>query len=226
MDIGSKIRVVCIGDSITEGHGTSSISKRYSSLIEEREGAICRNYGISGTRIARQKKPSENQRHDLYFCSRVQEMEKDTDIMVVFGGTNDYGHGDAAFGKLGDRSEYTFYGAFFNLVTYLMEKYGKDKICFILPIPRYQQSSPLGSLERQQMDKFAGWEIHTLGEYVDAEKEILLQLGINYLDLSATFPEPSTSEPSELFIDGLHPNDIGHALIAEAICEYVRSRKK
>ena len=225
MELNGKI-FNFLGDSITEGVGTTAENKRYFALLKEIYGLKEVNgYGISGTRIARQNVPSENARFDIYFASRVDDME-DADGIVVFGGTNDYGHGDAAFGKPGDRSEYTFCGAFFNLVTYLVDKYGKDKICFILPIPRYQQSSPLGSPERQQMEKFAGWEIHTLGEYVDAEKEILDGLGINYLDLSAIFPEPSTSEPSELFIDGLHPNDVGHRLIAEAICEYVRSRKK
>ena len=219
------MKINFLGDSITAGAGASAYEKSYVRTVGKILGCEVYNFGVGGTRIATQKAPSDVEIYDEHFMLRAEKMGE-ADLVFVFGGTNDYGHGDAAFGKPGDRSEYTFCGAFFNLVTYLVDKYGKDKICFILPIPRYQQSSPLGSPERQQMEKFAGWEIHTLGEYVDAEREILLQLGINYLDLSATFPEPSTSEPSELFIDGLHPNDVGHRLIAEAICEYVKSREK
>ena len=48
-----------LGDSITQGVGTSSDEARFSNLIEKNEGAICVNYGISGTRLAYQHKPSD-----------------------------------------------------------------------------------------------------------------------------------------------------------------------
>ena len=54
---GTKINF--LGDSITEGAGTSSHDKMFTMLIEREYGAICQNYGIGGTRIARQKTPTE-----------------------------------------------------------------------------------------------------------------------------------------------------------------------
>ncbi|MBO7345757.1 MAG: hypothetical protein J6U92_07470 [Clostridia bacterium] len=30
---------------------------------------------------------------------------------------------------------------------------------------------------------------------------------------------------SEYFVDGLHPNDKGHSLIAEKICEFIKNDK-
>ena len=63
--------ILFLGDSITEGMGASDISKCYVSLIAANEGANCINYGISGTRIARQRKPSDDPRHDMDFLSRV-----------------------------------------------------------------------------------------------------------------------------------------------------------
>lgn len=37
-------------------------------------------------------------------------MDNDADIIIVFGGTNDFGNGDAPFGEMSDRTPYTFYG--------------------------------------------------------------------------------------------------------------------
>ena len=47
---GTKINF--LGDSITEGAGTSSHDKMFTMLIEREYGAICQNYGIGGTRLA------------------------------------------------------------------------------------------------------------------------------------------------------------------------------
>ena len=60
---GKKINF--LGDSITEGCGTSGKGHFFSDLIAADTGALCRNYGIGGTRIARQQKPSA----DLFLFS-------------------------------------------------------------------------------------------------------------------------------------------------------------
>ena len=35
-------------------------------------------------------------------------MDSDADVVVVFGGTNDFGHGDAKLGTFESRDPYTF----------------------------------------------------------------------------------------------------------------------
>ena len=76
-----------LGDSITLGYGTSYTDNRFSSLIEKRCGLKrANNYGIGGTRIARQKNriaPYDNQD----FCVRCMEMDKEADIIVVMVGS-------------------------------------------------------------------------------------------------------------------------------------------
>ena len=62
------------------------------------------NYGIGGTRIARQSKQSAEERWDKDFCSRVATMQDEADAVVVFGGTNDYGHGDTPLHRLNENS--------------------------------------------------------------------------------------------------------------------------
>ena len=120
----NKKTINFLGDSITEGEGVDDIAYRYDCIIKEQCGLIAaNNYGISGTRIAHQTVPSDIPRHDLYFCGRAYEMNKDVDIVVVFGGTNDYGHGDAPFGKLTDKTPATFCGAVDFLMRLLKDLY-------------------------------------------------------------------------------------------------------
>ena len=97
-----------LGDSITEGHGVENLEDTYWNVLKRECGlAEARGYGIGGTRIARQTLPSENPRHDLDFLSRVEEMDADADLVVFFGGTNDFGHGEAPIGQMSDRSPYS-----------------------------------------------------------------------------------------------------------------------
>ena len=101
-----------LGDSITQGVGVSALEFVYPNLIKEKYGLEkANNYGISGTRFAKQTKPSDEPSFDLDFCSRVAEMDPDADAVVVFGGTNDFGHGDAPLGCPDDRTKDTFWGA-------------------------------------------------------------------------------------------------------------------
>ena len=44
------IKINFLGDSITEGHGTSAPENTFCMLIEREYEAICQNYGIGGTR--------------------------------------------------------------------------------------------------------------------------------------------------------------------------------
>lgn len=61
------------------------------------------------------------------------------DDVFVFGGTNDFGHGNAEM--IGDNrnNPYTFWGGMNNLCDYLLSVYDKEKICFILPLRRVNE---------------------------------------------------------------------------------------
>ena len=121
MDLkGTKINF--LGDSITEGAGTSCVEARFTTLMKEIAGvAEIRNYGIGGTRIARQQTVNNEQYDKNDYCARFSAMDDDADVIVVFGGTNDYGHGDAPFGTFSDRTPDTFCGAVHCLFRGLIE---------------------------------------------------------------------------------------------------------
>ena len=102
-----------LGDSITEGTGVINIPEnRYDNRLKKMYNLkATNNYGIGGTRLAHQEKPSEKARYDLCFCGRAYNMDPSADLIVVYGGVNDYIHGDAYFGKMDDRTPETFCGA-------------------------------------------------------------------------------------------------------------------
>ena len=90
--------------------------------------AAARNYGICGSRIARQQ---DDGRLDLFpdtFCDRADRMDPDADIIVVFGGTNDFGHGNAPLGMMADRTDASFFGALHVLCRKLIRKYPASEI--------------------------------------------------------------------------------------------------
>lgn len=206
------IKANFLGDSITQGTGVPDVKYAFWNVLKDRYGlAVARGYGIGGTRIARQQSPSENPRFDLDFCSRVDEMDPDADLVVVFGGTNDFGHGDAPFGTIDDRTENTFYGACHVLMRALIEKYPSSTIVFMTPLHRQTEKNP----ERPNVPH--------LSEYVRAIKEVAALYGIPVFDLYANSGiNPQIPAQKELYApDGLHPNIAGAARIAERLGNYL-----
>lgn len=207
-----NIKVVCLGDSITAGAGATSIETRWTSLLAKRkEFSSVYNCGISGTRIAKRKGVSESHMYDLSFNMRVEILPDDADYVIVFGGTNDYGHGVIPFGEKGDQTEYTYIGAINCLIDKLIAKYGKQKLRFILPLRRFEEDRP---------------NRPTLKKWVDAQREILEERGIIYLDLYKNgFSKPTSNANEGYFADGLHLNDEGNKKIEEYIYEFLIKTK-
>ena len=204
------LKINFLGDSITEGHGTSAAEKQFTSLIAAQYGAITRCYGIGGTRIARQHTPSANPRHDLDFPSRVADMDADADLIAVFGGTNDFGHGDAPFGTFSDRTADTFCGALHVLFTSLLEKYPDATILVMTPLHRCGEDIP------NRHGK-------VLKNYVDMIRRAAEYYSLPVLDLfAASGIQPAVPVMKEKYMpDGLHPNDAGHVILTDRIAKFI-----
>ena len=208
---GKKINF--LGDSITEGVGTTGQDKCYHQLMREKHGlSAARNYGVGGTRLARQVTPSENARHDLDFPMRAAEMDKDADVVVIFGGTNDFGHGDAPIGNFSDRTPDSFYGALHYLYTYLITEYPEANIFVCTPLHRLSENTP------DRKGKL-------LSDYADMIKEVARYYSLPVIDLYNIYGvQPSIDAQRERFMpDGLHPNDAGHVLLSERIANFILS---
>lgn len=223
-----------LGDSITQGIGASCEEKGFVSLLAKTfPDDTFLNYGLGGTRIARQEDFFEPfmkfANHDqvsfnLDFNLRIVTMNKNADLIFVFGGTNDFGHGSAPIGNDEDNTPYTFIGALKLLIKTLIKTYGKEKIIFILPLHRFDEDSTRGSGYVTLPDGSP-----TLIQYVSLIIKYCNEYGIKFLDFGNVFTKPNSTNNEGLFFDGLHPNDNGHhklcELLAKEITELKENRK-
>ena len=213
MELKGK-KIAFLGDSITEGCGTSDKSKVYWKVLESWTGAECFGYGIGGTRIAIQQipTPEPNRHKDQHFASRVDSMIEDADIVVVFGGTNDFGDGDAAFGEMTDRREDTFCGAYHVLMEKLIDRYPDATIVVMTPLHRLSE-------DETAYNELGVRRMGPLSKYVDAIKEIAGSYGVQVLDTFRVSGMQPRFEPlrQKYMPDGLHPNDAGNELLAKRL---------
>ena len=216
MELKNK-KILFLGDSITEGVGASSTEKCYVSVFGKLSGAEVKNYGIGGTRIAKQSKISLSEESDRDFMSRVDEMDSEADVVVVFGGTNDFGHGDATIGDFSSRDECTFYGALHILCTSLINKYPKADIIFMTPLHRVSEDDEVNEIGLKHEALLSG--------YVDIIKEVAGYYGLPVLDLFNTSGiQPKVDIIREIYMpDGLHPSDAGAEKIAKRLYNFLLS---
>ncbi len=223
MDIKGKI-IDLLGDSITEGVGVNDVENcRYDNVLRrEYSLAATYNYGIGGTRIAHQSAPSEKPRYDLCFCGRAYDLCPDADIIVVYGGVNDYIHGDAYIGTPDDTTPATFCGGVNFLMDLLLERYAGKTVVFMTPARMCLRGVSDETVSARPMKKP---DAMPLIFYVDIIKAAAEKRGIPVLDLYRELPiDPNIPEHREKYTDdGLHFNDAGHAIIAKTLGDFLLS---
>ena len=215
-----------LGDSITEGTGVTDIANyRYDNRL----AAMCglekvNNYGIGGTRLAHQIHPSEKPRYDLCFCGRAYDMDTAADMVIVYGGVNDYIHGDAPFGKMGDTTPATYCGGVYFLMKYIRETYGNKPIIFMTPARCYLRGGEVDDLLPSAHAKKTTPGKELLA-YVTVIQETAKQFDIAVLDLYRDLGlDPHDPQCYKTYtVDGLHFNDAGHGVIAQKLKEFIES---
>ena len=213
---GKKINF--LGDSITEGACLNDWNNVYWMQLGKNTGATVRGYGIGGTRIAPRLMPERpgEEGFGQYFGSRVAAMDPDADIIVVFGGTNDFGHGDVPLGTIADRDNTTFYGALHVLYRQLWEKYPTATIVVMTPLHR------LG--EQDALNEHGKPVIGSLKAISQAIKDVAEYYSFPVVDMFAIANlNPELPVIKETFMpDGLHPNDAGHERIASRLIRFLK----
>ena len=208
MNLQNKI-INVLGDSITQGVGVSAPEHIYENVLGRLVGAReVHNYGISGTRFARQIGGDDC---GGAFVDRYAGMADDADLVLVFGGTNDYGHGNVPFGTWGDRTPDTFIGACHYLFEGLVKKYPAARVVAMTPLQRANGSKPCPNTGKP------------LSDYADAIIRVAAEYAIPVLDLYRTSGIcPDITAQRELFMpDGLHPCDAGAHRMAEQIAAFL-----
>lgn len=221
MNLENKI-IDFLGDSITEGAGVEDcIEKKYDNIIKEK----CKlkekyTHAVSGSRFAHQEKPSEKPRYDLCFCGRAYYVNENSDIVVVYGGVNDYIHGDAPFGKMSDKTPETYCGAVDFLMNLLCELYPKAQKVFLTPARCCYKDIEYEKKSYRSMKKE---DAKPLKYYCDVIVEKGKEYNIPVLNLYENLPiDPKIEEQKEKYmVDGLHFNKYGHEVLADLVIEFL-----
>ena len=132
-------------------------------------------------------------------------MQPKADVIIVFGGTNDYAHGDAFLGAADSEDVFTFCGAVNSLINKLKKDFPNAKIVFMTPLHRTEETTPSKPEEK------------ILEDYANAILNICKTGGIDVIDLFGI--NPLDPYDTTLVPDGLHPNDKGHKIMADVIAE-------
>ena len=199
------------GDSITYGAFTdvgqrapdSVAAVRWCDVTAERLGfASLTNYAQSGISIS-STSPVLPERA-LSKCYR--EMRDDAGIVLIAGGTNDFGT-NVVLGSNSDEEDVSFCGGLHVLCKGLREKYPHAAIIFITPIDRKNSASnDLG---------------HSLEEYRKKIREIAGDVyGFRIIDGTCTGFDAGDPEFLKNYMpDGTHPNQECHLLYGEAVAK-------
>ena len=209
MELRNKT-IAILGDSLTGGYGASCDENKYHHLLMSRCGIKeILDYGEGGTRIAAPTKIEKDNNRARCFAYRVDEMDENADIVIVFGGTNDYGYEVTPLGSFDDTDETTFYGALHILMKKLSVKYVDKRIVVMTPTHRLSETRD--------------GVVPDFKDYVYAIKEIAEYYAIPVLDIYATSGlQPNISEnKATYFVDGLHPNDKGYERIADLLEKFL-----
>lgn len=192
----------CLGDSITYGYSLANANEsRYTTLVAKECGIVPYNYGFSGSRIT----AAGDETTTTYTRSmviRYESMIDDADIITVFGGIND-ANNNLPLGEFGSTDIYTFYGALDTLINGLQTKYAGKPIGFITPL-NYGQNA--------QHEK-----------YVNAMLDICGKYAVPVLDMyhEGLISTRTDALSTLYFTDGLHPNELGHRVMARKIANFL-----
>jgi len=200
-----------MGDSITEYNFATT--KNYHGYIADWCGCTIQNLGIGGMGYS----------SIMNIYSQFYLINPDADYITIMAGTNDYGLNAKPMGAFGSLSADEIAGSMLNCLVMLQNNYWNKKLGIISPLPREDNWGEISVANSQGV---------TLKMVNDMLAKTCRHLSIPYLDLySGSGLYPYTTACSAGYFsnemhpngDGLHPNALGHAVIARKILEFMVS---
>ena len=202
----------CIGDSLTEGYKNDGISwaDRLAALTQAN---TVNKYGIGGSTVSAyvDKNP---------MCVRFAYMDDDADYIVIFAGNNDFTQ-SVPMGEENSQDINTFYGALNVMLSGLRDKYPHGKFLYVTPLRMWHYHHPKWNEDVEYTSK--NERGYTLLDYRNAIINRCEYYSIPYLDLYQQGLYGRTEKTrAAVYVDGLHPNDEGHRIIASQIAEALK----
>ena len=199
-------KVAFVGDSITFGVHTTKI---YYEILDEKIGFFdVYSDGVAGSSYSVTATGEYTP-----ITQRWQSIPTDRDLVVIFAGTNDWGH-DTPLGTIADTTDVSFYGAISVVINGILEANPDTRLVLMTPLHRWGYNG--GNYPNDTDNNGQG---HPLVDYVNAIKEIAELYGVPVIDLfsiSGLNPRISAIKTGYM-TDGLHPDTAGHVLLADRI---------
>jgi lysophospholipase L1-like esterase/pimeloyl-ACP methyl ester carboxylesterase len=194
----ARLRLACVGNSITWGHGLRHPGvEAYPAQLQRRLGYDYEvlNFGVSGRTVM------NTEAAYMTTPAYQQALEANPDIVTIKLGTND-SRSPFKF-KVADN----FLADYNKLVQSFRELPARPRIILLLPVASYLTDTA------RQTDQVIAREI------IPRIRRLAYEQKLEVLDLHAL-----TLERQAWFPDGLHPNAEGEALIANRLAEYLSSK--
>ena len=163
------------------------------------------NQGVAGSRYTKAEDKTDS------IVERLENIPSDADIISVFAGTNDFGHG-MLMGKSSDLSSVeNFYGAVNHVANYLLTNFPNTQIFFITPLHRNAENTE---------NRYS----YVLEDYVNVIRDVANYYGIPVLDFFADSSFNIKVQGSVYSADGLHPIQPGHNIMGYKIAQFIQKR--
>lgn len=154
-----------------------------------------------------------------YFEDTIDKLAKidfdRVEILVIEHGTNDYSYGVPIVNEENPYDQYTFTGALRRTLSLLKEKLPDTRIVLVTPTYCW---FPQGGYDCETWMP-AGVK---LLDYVEAEKQIAKELGVEVIDNYSLFGTDAETDCYYYTVDGLHANELGREMIADSIYNYLK----
>lgn len=224
-------KIAFLGDSITFGYLVTAETV-YHAVLSKISGCISKNLGVSSTGLCTNMK---NNMSSQRFITRVTEENLlDQDLIVIFGGTNDFSYDNKAIGSVFTETTIfsdtyigtkklvattdtdTFDGAMHELIAEI-RSITSAPIIFITPLKRGRYSTGRPTSSETNING------NYLKDYSDTIKKVCEFYSIPVLDLFSNSNLDLENESiAELYSeDSLHPNTDGHRVIAELLYRFI-----
>lgn len=192
------MNIMCMGDSITYGAGLKDLSQRWSDLVANRTGHTITNLGINGDTTAGM----------LVRCHHEVFPQK-PDLMIIMGGTN-----DICF-----TWEYRQATANIETIIRHAQTYGIAVLVGV-PIPFYAEAIPVREWNTDRDNQYVAVQCE---KYADWIRKYCHSKNIPIVDFRKSFFSPDGTLQTDYYLDGLHPNALGHQAMAEVLYQTLQT---
>lgn len=219
--------MICLGDSMTYGVGTTTCY--YTYLLRMLGKFNIYPYGVGGSSITPKQGDYPAWDTELSFLERYSDMRNDGDLIIVFGGVNDWVTG-RNLGTIDSTDTYTFYGAMKSLCNGLITKYPNKQIVFFTsPQNDYVNRKPSIPSDNPYYNNNDGYNRQglKLEDYTKAMVEVCNIYGIpcERLDTKCWYGLCGSLGDGTLGSDNLHPNANGHKIIARNMASFIKNNR-